>query len=109
MSRVPAGPLGIRLSEWKLASLRRLLTRVLASPKLPHQPGTLEAAAGAASGSAKSSSGPQACDDPQDLDGPHAHAAVITVQNACGMALQFGQVGTDECITIADGSTVPYR
>ena len=107
MSRAPEGHLGIRLSVWRLQALRRLLARLLASQKLPDHTASKDAAASAPSASGVSGSDVQACNAAQTCgDGP---AAVIMVQNLCSMDLLFGQVGTDECIAVADGTSVPYR
>ena len=82
MCRAPAGSLGLRLSEWRLQALRQLLAQVLASWKLPNR---------------------------SSLDAQAAPTAVILLQNLSGIDLQFGQVGTEECISIADGTSMPYR
>lgn len=101
--------MGIRLSEWRLHALRRLLALVLASQQLPDPAVTKAAAANEASDKFESSSAAQALSDAMQCDGPPEHPPVIMVQNLSGMQLHFGQVGTDECITIANGTSLPYR
>ena len=116
MCRAPAGPLSIRLSEARLLSLRRLLARLQAPQKQSHgasreQPvicdtslrrdgHTPDQAASAAQPAAQASQAGQ---------GLRFQAVPIVLQNLCGLDLQFGQVGTEECITIANGVSMPYR
>lgn len=107
--RAPTGPLGIRLSEWRLQALRRLFARALPSLQLSQQPVTKETATSGASINRESGSNTHTGSDSQACEADQGLSAVIMMQNLSGMDLQFGQAGTDECIALADGTDLPYR
>ncbi len=116
MCRAPSGTLGVRLSEARLLSLRRLLASPQAAQKQSHgglrqQPFTSDTSSrrGGHTPDQAASAAQQAVRASQADRQPRLHVAPVVLQNLCGLDLQFGQIGTAESIAIADGVSMPYR
>lgn len=116
LRRALAGPLRLRLSELRLQSLRRLISRAQAPQGAANQEdGDTSASLASTLDSARqgldaaSSSVRLAAQGLQAHDEQSPSYVPIMVRNFSGVDLQLGQVGTDESLRIAHGESLPYR